>query len=147
MLPNRPFIRHDTFQAGRSRLARGGLNNDNVARFEPGVCRALFIGYRGLHLSFCFQWLMMKDQLRETLWPSRHTPRVEMPLTMKLVVHGMLLPPSPGPASISGDAKVHKEDVEGFVGTTRHATQQKLLRCSNLPQFHPWAEVSEKSLV
>ena len=64
---------------------------------------------------------------------------------MKLTVHGMLLPPSPGPALISGDAKVHKEDVEGFVGTTRHATQQKLLRCSNHGQLHPWAEVSEKS--
>ena len=61
---------------------------------------------------------MMKNHLRETMWPSRHTPRVETQLTVKLTVHGMLLPPSPGTASISGNVKVHKEDVEGFVGTT-----------------------------
>ena len=55
VLPNRTFIRQDTFQATRSRLARGDLNNDNVARFEPGLCRALLIGYQGSHISFHFQ--------------------------------------------------------------------------------------------
>ena len=54
MLPNRTFIRQDTFQTARSRLARGGLNNDNVAQFEPGFCRALLIEYQGSHLSFLF---------------------------------------------------------------------------------------------
>ena len=32
----------------------------------------LLIEYQGLHLSFYFQWLMMKDHVRETMWPSRH---------------------------------------------------------------------------
>jgi len=44
----------------------------------------------------------------------------------------MLLPPSPGSTSISGDVKVHEEGVEGFVGTTTMQPDQNFF-AANTP--------------